>query len=125
MSRAASNYPKRFIFAVGLLALTALVSGCKTTFRTVDERFEGHPENYQQVQILPVWFEGGGNVDHTLTTNDLQLGGKFAETPTNPTIRLLMPFSAAHIAGQHRGETLGDGSIQLSGFAPARSSLVG
>ena len=54
------------------LALAALVSGCKTTFRTVDEHFMARPANYRQVQILPVWFEGAGNLDRTFTTNELQ-----------------------------------------------------
>lgn len=58
--------------AVVLLVLVALASGCRTTFRTVDERFMAQPANYRQVQILPVWFEGAGNIDHSLTTNDLQ-----------------------------------------------------
>jgi len=55
-----------------LLALAGLVSGCKTAFRTVDARFMAQPAEHQRVQILPVWFEGAGNVDRTLTTNDLQ-----------------------------------------------------
>ncbi len=31
-----------------------------------------HPADYRQVQILPVWFEGAGSIDHSLTTNDLE-----------------------------------------------------
>lgn len=64
---------KRSGCAVGLLVLAGLVSGCQTTFRTVDERFMAHPANYRQVQIMPAWFEGAGNIDHSLTTNDLQV----------------------------------------------------
>lgn len=30
------------------------------------------PAAYRRVQILPVWFEGAGNMDHTLTTNELE-----------------------------------------------------
>ena len=63
---------KPAVFTAGLLALAGLVSGCQTTFRTVDERFMAHPANYRHVQILPVWCEGAGNLDHSLTTNDLQ-----------------------------------------------------
>lgn len=63
---------KRIAHTAGLLVLAGLASGCKTTFRTVDERFTAHPANYRHVQILPVWFEGAGNIDHSLTTNDLE-----------------------------------------------------
>ena len=58
--------------AVVLPALVALVSGCQTTFRTVDERFMAQPANFRHVQILPVWFEGAGNIDPSLTASDLQ-----------------------------------------------------
>lgn len=63
---------KRFLRAAGLLALAGLISGCQTTFRTVDARFMAHPAEHRRVQVLPVWVEGAGNVDRTLTTNDLQ-----------------------------------------------------
>lgn len=63
---------KKICSAAGWLTLVVLVSGCRTTFRTVDERFMARPANYRQVQVLPVWFEGAGNIDHSLTTNDLQ-----------------------------------------------------
>jgi hypothetical protein len=63
---------KPLIFVAGWLVLAGLGSGCKTTFRTVDERFMVQPAAHRHVQILPVWFEGAGNIDHTLTTNDLQ-----------------------------------------------------
>jgi hypothetical protein len=63
---------RKCICIAGLLVLAGLASGCKTTFRTVDEHFMAQPANYRHVQILPVWFEGAGNIDHSLTTNDLQ-----------------------------------------------------
>jgi hypothetical protein len=63
---------KRILCIAGLLTLAGLVSGCKTTFRTVDARLMAQPEEHRRVKVLPVWFEGAGNVDHTLTTNDLQ-----------------------------------------------------
>ncbi len=56
-----------------MLALLGLVSGCTTTCRTVDEHYMDHPASYSRVQILPFWFEGAGNIDHSFTTNDLQL----------------------------------------------------
>lgn len=64
---------KPLTFAVGWLVLTGLVSGCKTTFRTVDERFMARPAAHRHVQILPIWFEGAGNIDHSLSTNDLRV----------------------------------------------------
>jgi hypothetical protein len=72
MNYQAYSIAKRIIGAIGLIALVILVSGCKTTFRPVDERFMAQPAAHRQVQILPVWFEGAGNVDPSLTTNDLQ-----------------------------------------------------
>ncbi len=63
---------KRLVCLAGLLTLAGLVSGCQTTFRTVDARFMAQPAGHQYVQILPVWFEGAGNLDATLTTNELQ-----------------------------------------------------
>jgi hypothetical protein len=63
---------KPITFVIGWLVLAGLGSGCKTTFRTVDERFMAQPAAHRHVQVLPVWFEGAGNIDHTLTTNDLQ-----------------------------------------------------
>jgi hypothetical protein len=65
--------PKKNIWVAGLLVLAGLVSGCQTTFRTVNERFMAHPTNHRQVQILPLWFEGAGSFDRTLTTNDLRV----------------------------------------------------
>lgn len=59
------------VLIAGLLALTGLVTGCTTTFRTVDESFMNRPENYRRVQVLPIWFEGAGNLDHSFTTNEL------------------------------------------------------
>ena len=56
-----------------ILALLALVSGCTTTCRTVDAHYMDHPASYSRVQILPVWFEGAGNIDHSFTTNDLEV----------------------------------------------------
>ena len=38
---------------------------------------------------------------------------------------LIMSFTAAQIAEQLRGEILGDGSVQLTGFAPADSAQAG
>jgi hypothetical protein len=72
MNNPAKIVLRKSVCAAGLLALACLISGCKTTFRTVDTRFMAQPANHQRVQILPVWFESAGNVDHTLTTNDLQ-----------------------------------------------------
>ena len=72
MNNPAKIVLRKSVCAAGLLALAGQVSGCKTTFRTVDARFMAQPANYQRVQILPVWFESAGNVDHTLSTNDLQ-----------------------------------------------------
>lgn len=72
MNNPAKIVSRKCVCAAGLLALAGLVSGCKTTFRTVDARFMSQPANHQRVEILPVWFESAGNVDHTLTTNDLQ-----------------------------------------------------
>lgn len=60
-------------FVAWVLTLATLVSSCKTTFRTVDERFTTRPTEHRRVQILPIWFEGAGNIDHTLSTNDLKL----------------------------------------------------
>jgi len=68
----ANNLVKKMSGTAGLAALLILVSGCQTTFRTVDERFMAQPATHRQVQILPAWFEGAGNIDHTLTTNELQ-----------------------------------------------------
>jgi len=62
---------KRLGRAVGWLALAALVSGCHT-YRTVDKRFMLQPAAYRRVQVLPVWFAGAGNNDHSLTTNEIQ-----------------------------------------------------
>lgn len=64
---------KPLTVAVGWLVLAGLVSGCKTTFRTVDERFMAQPAAHRRVQVLPVWFEGAGNIDRSLSTNDLQV----------------------------------------------------
>jgi len=36
-----------------------------------------------------------------------------------------MPFTAAEIAKRLQGEVLGDGSIQLTGFAPADRARAG
>ena len=36
-----------------------------------------------------------------------------------------MPFTAAQIAEQVRGEVLGDASVELTGFAPADSAKSG
>jgi UDP-3-O-[3-hydroxymyristoyl] glucosamine N-acyltransferase len=36
-----------------------------------------------------------------------------------------MPFTAAQIAGQLKGEVIGDGSVQLAGFAPADCARAG
>jgi hypothetical protein len=71
------NSPAKIILrgrvcAAGLLALACHVSGCQTAFRTVDARFMAHREEHRRAQVLPVWFEGAGNVDRTFTTNDLQ-----------------------------------------------------
>ena len=60
------------IVQVALLAAMVLASGCCTSYRTQDERFMAHRANYRRVQILPVWMDGAGNVDATLTTNQLQ-----------------------------------------------------
>ncbi len=73
MKHPAQLIRKPLTFAVGWLVLTGLVSGCKTTFRTVDERFMAQPAAHRHVQILPIWFEGAGNIDHSLSTNDLQI----------------------------------------------------
>ena len=62
---------KRLGRAVGWLALAALVSGCHT-YRTVDKRFMSQPAAYRRVQVLPIWFAGAGNVDHSLATNEIQ-----------------------------------------------------
>lgn len=64
---------KPLTLAIGWLALSGLVSGCKTTFRTVDERFMAQPAAHRHVQILPIWFAGAGNIDHSLSTNDLRV----------------------------------------------------
>jgi hypothetical protein len=63
---------RKCVCAAGLLALAGLVSGCKTTFRTADARFMAQPAEHRRVQIFPLWFEGAGDIDHTVTTNDLQ-----------------------------------------------------
>ncbi len=58
---------------VPLLMLAVILAGCQTTFRTVDERFMAQPAAHRHVQVLPVWFEGAGNIDRSLSTNDLQV----------------------------------------------------
>ena len=73
MKHPAQLFWKPLIFAVGGLVLIGLVSGCKTTFRTVDERFMAQPAAHRDVQILPIWFAGAGNIDHSLSTNDLRI----------------------------------------------------
>lgn len=64
---------KRGFRGVGLLLVVGFVSGCQTTFRTVDQNFMASPAKYRRVQVLPVWFAGAGSIDQTLSTNDLQV----------------------------------------------------
>jgi hypothetical protein len=61
------------VHCAAIFLLAGLVCGCKTTFRTVDERFKTNSAAYARVQVLPIWLEGAGNIDATLTTNDLQV----------------------------------------------------
>jgi hypothetical protein len=71
MHRSIKTIVKRLGRAAGWLGLAALVSGCHT-YRTVDGRFMSQPAAHRRVQVLPVWFAGAGNVDHSLTTNEIQ-----------------------------------------------------
>ena len=64
---------RKRIHVAGLLMLAGLVCSCKTTFRTVNEQLLTGQVSCRQVQILPVRFAGAGNIDRTLTTNELQL----------------------------------------------------
>ena len=89
----------RILRIAGLLALAGLISGCKTTFRTVDSRFMAQPEEHRRVQVLPVWFEGAGNVDHTLTTNDLQALYRQAGDDVAGEIRQTLESKGYDVAG--------------------------
>ena len=64
---------RKRIYVTGLLMLAGLACGCKTTFRTVNEQLITGQVSCRQVQILPVFFAGAGNIDRTLTTSELQL----------------------------------------------------
>jgi hypothetical protein len=70
-----------------LLAVAGLGSGCKTTFRTVDQRFISQPAKYRRVQVLPVWLLGAGNVDHSLTTNQLAALSRKAEAAVEAAVQ--------------------------------------
>lgn len=65
------NSDLRIFACVAGLLVAGLLSGCQTSFRTVDERFTRHPAEYRRVQILPVWLHAVAKIDPTLTTNDL------------------------------------------------------
>jgi UDP-3-O-[3-hydroxymyristoyl] glucosamine N-acyltransferase len=49
----------------------------------------------------------------------------FARAGQGEEITPHMPFTAAYIAEQLRGDVIGDGSVQLSGFAPADRAQTG
>jgi UDP-3-O-[3-hydroxymyristoyl] glucosamine N-acyltransferase len=50
---------------------------------------------------------------------------KIFDRGTQPSIHFAMLFTAAQIAEQLKGEVIGDGSVQLTGFAPADCAQAG
>ncbi len=115
MNNPAKIVLRKSVCAAGLLALAGLISGCKTTFRTVDARFMAQPANYQRVQILPVWFEGAGNVDHTLTTNDLQTLSRQAGENLSAAVQDTLLSKGYEIVGH---VDMLDGDKKLSALDP-------
>lgn len=117
MYRPVKTVLKRSAYAAGLLALAGLVSGCKTTFRTVDQRFMAQPANFRQVQILPVWFEGAGNIDPSLTTSDLQALCRQAGEDLASSVQKELRSKGYQVVGRvqvlHDDETLSPSAVEI------------